>query len=62
MDALGPTDLFTYVIELNWLEFISKSYIQGIRNSGAQITGIDRVFKTYAAICSKVGSPTKANM
>eukprot|EP00729_Bicosta_minor_P012974 gene12974-16226_t len=27
----------------------------GIFNSGAQITGIDRVFKTYAAICSKVG-------
>jgi len=47
------------VIELNCLEIISKSYIQGIRNSGAQITGIDRV---YAAICSKVGSPTKANM
>jgi len=54
--------MFTYVIELNCLEFISKSDIQGIRNSGAQITGIDRVFKTYAAICSKVGSPTKANM
>eukprot|EP00729_Bicosta_minor_P021194 gene21194-34999_t len=40
----------------------NKVYIQGIRNSGAQITGIDRVFKTYAAICSAEGCTTKANM